>query len=278
MAIIQEIMQDALHEATLKGEKNSAGKSIRSSISPRRQRLKKSNDLKDIKKKIMKIEKSAPTEHNFCAQGEDLFNVSDRGKYNSSGPSDDIESGSNVGSWGETSTRSSTNSFSLPRHGPAKTPSTMQERALLKPVSTLHHFRQFVKEMMRFRALKISQLVLSIYIAILTFADMGPPGGIRDPDTGFIVDQNSQERTEKGLILVNGTERAIVATSTFQVGCIGIARLSAWFMYPGGFSDFCSRLFCFFVPKSHCSPSPQLLCLYLFQNFVLQRAFLQNLP
>ena len=93
--------------------------------------------------------------------------------------------------------------------------------------------RAFLKDMMRFRALKLTQLALSIYIAILTFADMGPPGGLRDTETGFIVDHASPERTANGLILVNGTERAIIAGSTFQVACIGIARLSAWFMYPG---------------------------------------------
>ena len=84
----------------------------------------------------------------------------------------------------------------------------------------------------RFRAIKIAQLVLAIYITVLTFADIGPPGGLRDTETGLIVDKESTERTDQGIILVNGTERAIAASTIFQVGCIGVARISAWLMYP----------------------------------------------
>jgi hypothetical protein len=93
--------------------------------------------------------------------------------------------------------------------------------------------RSFVNELMRFRALKIAQVILAIYICVLTFADMGPPGGLRDTETGLIIDQASPERTERGVILLSGTERAIVGETQFQVVCIGIARLTAWFMYPG---------------------------------------------
>lgn len=90
-----------------------------------------------------------------------------------------------------------------------------------------------IKDMMRFRALKISQVLLAIYVGILTYADMGPPGGLRDQESGLVIDQASPERTANGLILVNGVERAIVATTQFQVICIGITRMSAFFMYPG---------------------------------------------
>ena len=96
-----------------------------------------------------------------------------------------------------------------------------------------YRLRSAFKELMRFRALKLSQLLLAFYILFLTFADIGPPGGLRDTETGLIVDQASAEKTEKGLILVNGTERAIVGATKFQVACIGIARASAWIMYPG---------------------------------------------
>jgi hypothetical protein len=96
-----------------------------------------------------------------------------------------------------------------------------------------YRIRSFVKELIRFRALKIGQLILAIYICVLTFADMGPPGGLRDTGTGLIIDQASPTRTERGVILLNGTERAIVGETQFQVACIGIARLTAWFMYPG---------------------------------------------
>jgi hypothetical protein len=96
-----------------------------------------------------------------------------------------------------------------------------------------YRIRSFVNDLMRFRALKIAQVVLAIYICVLTFADMGPPGGLRDTETGLIIDQASPERTERGVILLNGTERAIVGETQFQVVCIGIARSTAWFMYPG---------------------------------------------
>ena len=57
-------------------------------------------------------------------------------------------------------------------------------------------------------------------------------GGLVDPDTGFVVDKESIERTEAGLVLVNGDERPIVAESDLQVLLVLVARLSAWFMYP----------------------------------------------
>jgi hypothetical protein len=93
--------------------------------------------------------------------------------------------------------------------------------------------RSALKELMRFRALKLAQVLLAVYIGVLTYADMGPPGGLRDSETGLIVDQESPERTARGLILLNGTERAIVGATQFQVVCIGITRMSAFFMYPG---------------------------------------------
>eukprot|EP00339_Tiarina_fusa_P002514 CAMPEP_0117084426 /NCGR_PEP_ID=MMETSP0472-20121206/59414_1 /TAXON_ID=693140 ORGANISM="Tiarina fusus, Strain LIS" /NCGR_SAMPLE_ID=MMETSP0472 /ASSEMBLY_ACC=CAM_ASM_000603 /LENGTH=292 /DNA_ID=CAMNT_0004813399 /DNA_START=131 /DNA_END=1009 /DNA_ORIENTATION=+ len=99
--------------------------------------------------------------------------------------------------------------------------------------SIKHTFRSFRKDIVRFKAIKLIQVLLAIYVGILTYADIGPPGGLRDPETGLIIDQESSERTEKGLILVNGVERAIVAATQFQVVCVGITRMSAFFMYPG---------------------------------------------
>lgn len=96
-----------------------------------------------------------------------------------------------------------------------------------------YRFRSFKESLLRFKGIKFVQIVLAIYITVLTFADIGWPGGLRDTETGLIIDRDSPERTEAGLILVNGTERAIAASTLFQVGCIGIARVSAWFMYPG---------------------------------------------
>jgi hypothetical protein len=79
--------------------------------------------------------------------------------------------------------------------------------------------------MTRYKALKLAQVLLAVYIGILTYADIGPPGGLRDTETGLIIDQASPERTALGLILVNGTERAIVGATYFQVVCVGITRM-----------------------------------------------------
>jgi hypothetical protein len=84
--------------------------------------------------------------------------------------------------------------------------------------------------MTRLKALKFAQVLLAVYIGILTYADMGPPGGLRDTETGLIMDQELPDRTARGLILVNGTE---LGATQFQVICIGITRMSAFFMYPG---------------------------------------------
>ena len=96
-----------------------------------------------------------------------------------------------------------------------------------------HRMRQFLKELLRFKTLKIWQILLSIYIIVLTFAYIAPPVGLRDPKTGFIVDLTSAELTKAGLILNKGVERAIVADSRFQLVCFGISRFTAFFMYPG---------------------------------------------
>eukprot|EP00980_Cylindrotheca_fusiformis_P017382 scaffold5395_cov126-Cylindrotheca_fusiformis.AAC.2 len=95
-----------------------------------------------------------------------------------------------------------------------------------------YRIRSAKATLLRFKGIKFVQLCLAIYIIVLTFADIGWPGGLRDTETGLIIDDESPERTEKGLILVNGTERAIVASTLFQVACIGVARVSAWLMYP----------------------------------------------
>jgi hypothetical protein len=96
-----------------------------------------------------------------------------------------------------------------------------------------HKMRALMKRLLRFKTLKATQLLLTIYVVLMTFADLGPRCNLRDPETGFIVDDESPERTEHGLILVHNVERAIIATSNFQVFCLAVARLTAWFMYPG---------------------------------------------
>ena len=94
-----------------------------------------------------------------------------------------------------------------------------------------HRIRACYKQLLRFKLLKLSQLVFAIYIAVMSFG----PWSIRDKETGYFIDLDSADGTEAGLINVNGTDRAIVATSTFQVACLALARLSAWFMYPSKF-------------------------------------------
>jgi hypothetical protein len=85
--------------------------------------------------------------------------------------------------------------------------------------------RSAIRCITRYKALKFAQILLALYVGILTFADIGPPGGLRDTATGLIIDQASPERTARGLILVNGTERAIVGTTYFQVVTIGFSRM-----------------------------------------------------
>jgi hypothetical protein len=105
--------------------------------------------------------------------------------------------------------------------------------------------RVFWKRCRRYKTLKLMQILLAIYVGFLTYADIDLPGGLRDQETGLIIDQASEERTEQGVMLVNRTERAIVATNSFQVICIGITRMSAFFMYPGKAFVFTSLDVCF---------------------------------
>ena len=88
----------------------------------------------------------------------------------------------------------------------------------------------------RYTSLKLAGVLLGIYIAIMSYAyvgTFGPYGGFVDPERGYIVDVNSDERNAAGVILTKGTERAIVANNWFQMVCIGVTRVSAFFMYPG---------------------------------------------
>jgi hypothetical protein len=98
-----------------------------------------------------------------------------------------------------------------------------------KKALDIHHARAFLKELLtRYKVLKIVQICLAVYVGVWTYA-----GGLRDQDTGMIVDPNSEERTSLGWILVNGSERPIVAETMFQLIAVYISRLNAWFMYPG---------------------------------------------
>ena len=91
--------------------------------------------------------------------------------------------------------------------------------------------RQLFRSLFRHKLLKIAQVMCALYIAFCTFSysSISP----RDPITGWILDTESPERTSRGVILINGAEQAIVATTSFQMVCLGITRCSAFFMYPG---------------------------------------------
>jgi hypothetical protein len=98
-----------------------------------------------------------------------------------------------------------------------------------KEKAYIHHARAFLKQLLlRHKVLKVLQICFAIYVAGWTYF-----GGLRNPDTGMIVDPLSEERTSIGLILVNGSERPIVAETVFRVVAVYISRISAWFMYPG---------------------------------------------
>ena len=91
--------------------------------------------------------------------------------------------------------------------------------------------RQLYRSLFRHKLLKIAQVMCALYIVFCTFSysSISP----RDPITGWILDTESPERTSRGVILINGAEQAIVATTSFQMVCLGITRCSAFFMYPG---------------------------------------------
>ena len=114
--------------------------------------------------------------------------------------------------------------------------------------------------------LKLISILLAIYIAIWSYAPVGTFGttggfvtrkdssawpawldqsGLHLP--GYIIDVKSEERNKRGVILTpgsisgplawwnpseKGSERAIVADDTLQMICLGITRISAFFMYP----------------------------------------------
>ncbi|KAL3776570.1 hypothetical protein ACHAW5_000334 [Stephanodiscus triporus] len=55
---------------------------------------------------------------------------------------------------------------------------------------------------------------------------------MRDPITNDIVDPDSVENTNAGLIYLNGSYRPVVAVGNWQKACLAISRSSAFSMYP----------------------------------------------
>ena len=93
----------------------------------------------------------------------------------------------------------------------------------------------------QYGALKITGIILAIYIALFSFTPVGTfgyAGGFVVPGVGYIIDPDSRERTKAGLILSRGgVGQAIVASNDFQMVCLGITRASAFFMYPGMYTS-----------------------------------------
>jgi hypothetical protein len=88
----------------------------------------------------------------------------------------------------------------------------------------------------KYRLFKLCQLLSGAYIVFMSFTfvgTLGDIGGLVDPDSGWIVDRTSTENTNKGVILINGDLRAVVAQTDFQMIALAISRLSAFTMYPG---------------------------------------------
>ena len=118
----------------------------------------------------------------------------------------------------------------------------------------------------RYTTLKLVGILLGIYIAVMSYSfvgTFGPYGGFVDPVRHYIVDVNSVERNDAGVILTKGTERAIVANNWFQMLCIGVTRVTAFFMYPG---TFLWEVVCFF--SSSCSRSGFLFFAALIMVFI----------
>ena len=109
-----------------------------------------------------------------------------------------------------------------------------------------HSVTLFLREHLHWKYLKICQLLCVVYIVIYTYGGFEGTT-VRQADTGFIVDPDSEERTQQGIILSKNrdgttTERAIVATSTFQLVCLSMARITAFYMYPTLVLIFFSKL------------------------------------
>ena len=88
----------------------------------------------------------------------------------------------------------------------------------------------------RYFALKLFGTFLALYTALLSFTyrgALGKAGGLVDRETGLIIDVNNSENNELGVILSEGVERAVVASSGWEMLCLGVAKLTAFFMYPG---------------------------------------------
>ena len=95
-------------------------------------------------------------------------------------------------------------------------------------------------KLVKHRTLAIFQILAGAYVCLVSFTPIGTLGswgGLVDPITGFIIDPSSEENTERGVILIKGDLRPIVAETPMQMIELAISRLSAYTMYPGRIFD-----------------------------------------
>lgn len=88
----------------------------------------------------------------------------------------------------------------------------------------------------RYFAIKALGILLALYTTVLSFTTrgtFGSFGGLVDPETGYIIDLQNPTNTENGVILSNGIERSVVAGSRWELLCLVVAKLTAFYMYPG---------------------------------------------
>ena len=101
----------------------------------------------------------------------------------------------------------------------------------------------------RYTALKIVSILLGVYIAVYSYAPVGTfgnTGGFVSPN-GYIV--GSSEANELnckpawyGNIYTRGSCRPILAVNDLQMLCLGVTRVSAFFMYPSLVLVFTTKL------------------------------------
>ena len=84
-------------------------------------------------------------------------------------------------------------------------------------------WRMWYKQRIRpFRYIILAQICCVIYILVATFSyPIGSTGlGLKDPETGNIIDTTSAENTANGVIMVNGDYRPVVAIGGWQKFCL----------------------------------------------------------
>jgi hypothetical protein len=90
--------------------------------------------------------------------------------------------------------------------------------------------KSYILEACAYWKVTLAQIICVIYILVLTFSH--PPVGMKDPATGDIIDLNSTENTNNGVILINGSYREVVAIGGWQKFFLAMSRMSAFSMYP----------------------------------------------